>query len=277
MNSVTRLGRKPVLVGTQMIMAVCWYWRNALKYPSIDVAIPFVLTVRWVNGLCYNSFMSNRVATLSDVYKGSKLALAQSYIAASMGMAYLFGPLALTPFVGKSIASAFRVRWMCAAASALVLQLGLSETNVDCKSGKSCGHESVVVKKNRSRTKKTAARNPASFFELFRRKSSLAWFTVAQAMQKLSMPTESLSSVTTFHVQQVIKWNPVEYSRILMVEGFAWMCGSRFTKKLLPVLGEESFVLLCNAAAAMGLGLRALARNSGRKAECFFSYPLCQC
>ena len=29
------LGRKPVLVGTQMIMAVCWYWRNALQV-SVD-------------------------------------------------------------------------------------------------------------------------------------------------------------------------------------------------------------------------------------------------
>ena len=51
----------------------------------------------------------------------------------------------------------------------------------------------------------------------------------------------------------------------------------RFTKKLLPVLGEESFVLLCNAAAALGLGLRALARNWGVRRGCYLSYPLYQC
>ena len=88
------------------------------------------------------------------------------------------------------------------------------------------------------------------------------------------MPTQSLSSVTTFHVQQVVQWNPLEYGRILMLEGFGWMCGSRFTKKFLPVLGGETFVLICNVAAALVFGLRAMARDSGRRARALFLLSL---
>lgn len=265
-----RLGRKPVLVGAQLVMAACWYWRNALTYPSIRIAMPCVLAVRWTNGLCYNSFMANRVAALADVYSGSKLALAHSYLAASMGVAYLVGPLVLTPLVGKSIEAAFRARWMCAAASALVLQFGLTETNAAAVQARRDDKSALSSPKDGTATNL----NPISFLTLFRRKSSLAWFTLAQAMQKMSMPTESLSSVTTFHIQQVLQWNPIEYGRILMVEGFAWMCGSRFTKKLLPLLGDQRFVLLCNVAAALAFGLRALARDCGRKARALFLLSL---
>jgi DHA1 family tetracycline resistance protein-like MFS transporter len=265
-----RLGRKPVLVGTQLAMAACWYWRNALTYPSIRIAVPCVLAVRWTNGLCYNSFMANRVAALADVYSGSKLALAQSYLSASMGLAYLVGPLLLTPLVGKSIGAAFRARWMCAAASALVLQFGLAETNAGAAQARRGGRSARLSPKSGTATNP----NPISFLTLFRRSSSLAWFTLAQAMQKLSTPTESLSSVTTFHIQQVLQWNPIEYGRILMVEGFSWMCGSRFTKKLLPLLGDQRFVLMCNVAAALAFGLRALARDCGRKARALFLLSL---
>ena len=275
-----RLGRKPVLVGAQLVMALCWYFRNARAYSSIRIAMPVVLAVRWINGLSYNSFVANRVATLSDVYSGSKLALAQSYIAASMGVAYLIGPLVLTPLVGKSITAAFRVRWMCAAASALVLHFGLAETNVNAQEGVGGDVNGNNNDNNNStndsggNNKKKTSMNPVSFLTLFQRKRSLAWFTLAQAMQKLSMPTQSLSSVTTFHVQQVVQWNPLEYGRILMLEGFGWMCGSRFTKKLLPVLGGESFVLLCNVASSLVFGLRAMARDSGRRARALFLLSL---
>ena len=264
-----RLGRKPVSVGAQLLMAVCWYWRNALEYPSLRIATPCVLAVRWINGLCYNSFMANRVAALADVHCGNELALAQSFIASSMGVAYLAGPLILTPLVGKSISAAFRARWMCAAVCTLTLLVGLQETNVHATEGRSDD------KKRRDATRKNAASiNPVSFITLFRRKRSLAWFSLAQAMQKLSMPTQSLSSVTTFHVQQVLQWSPIHYARILMVEGFTWMCGSRFTKTLLPVLGDRRFVSLCNVAAALSFSLRALARDSGRKARTLFLLSL---
>ena len=264
-----RFGRKPILVCAQLIMAVCWYWRNALKYPSINIALPCVLAIRWTNGLCYNSFMANRVAVLSDVYSGNKLAVAQSYIAASMGAAYLAGPLLLTPLVGKSIEAAFRVRWMCAGASALILKLLLSETNTQSLL-KNRGNLNEV--ENSSSNVGTSS--PLSFVKLFCRKKSLAWFTIAQAMQKLSMPTQSLSSVTTFHVQQIVKWSPLEYGRILMVEGFGWMYGSRFTKLFLPLLGNELFVFTCNVAAATVFALRALARDSGRRSRLLFLLSL---
>jgi MFS family permease len=154
-----RLGRKPVLVGTQLAMAACWYWRNALTYPSIRIAVPCVLAVRWTNGLCYNSFMANRVAALADVYSGSKLALAQSYLSASMGLAYLVGPLLLTPLVGKSIGAAFRARWMCAAASALVLQFGLAETNAGAAQARRGGRSARLSPKSGTATNP----NPISF------------------------------------------------------------------------------------------------------------------
>ena len=87
---------------------VSWYLRDARRYPSLAIAMPASLTCRYLNGLATNCYLGARKATLSDLYSGERLAIANSYLVGSMGAAYIVGPLLLTPLVGKSVRGARR-------------------------------------------------------------------------------------------------------------------------------------------------------------------------
>ena len=63
-------------------------------------------------------------------------------------------------------------------------------------------------------------------------------------------------------VAQVLQFDTIEYGRTLTAQGFGFMFGTPLARKLLPLLGNEAFVLLCNGAAATMMGLRALVRDS---------------
>lgn len=252
------LGRKPVLVLTQLLMAACWFNRNALAYPSIDVAMPCVLVARFLNGLCRESYFATRTAALSDAHSGRRLALAHSYISGSMGIAYLVGPLALTPLVGRSVARAFRVRWVCAVFSALLLYLGMEETNTAVRAAAAppsgavqdgdADEASPPVPKAIKAKRGVDIANPLSFLSLFRRRRSLAWFALAQAMQKMADPLKSLDSVCTFQVKQVLQLTPVEYGRTLTAQAWA-SCSARRSRGSC-CRGWATSPLSCSATSA---------------------------
>ena len=191
------VGRKPVLVGQQLIMACCWYLSDASSYASAAVAYPYVVGARHIKALCYGSFMATRMAGLSDLYTGSRLALSHSYLQASMGIGYIVGPLLLSPWVGRSVQRAFLFRIICCIGSASILALLLDETNEDVlNSNKQQQQKSNELtyetskdkqvnnnsNKKKKKKKKLTLSNPLSFLSLFTRSRSLAYFSIAQAL-----------------------------------------------------------------------------------------------
>ena len=77
----------------------------------------------------------------------------------------------------------------------------------------------------------------------------------------MTSPIKSMWSVLNYQVQQILEFTALTNSRSLMCEGFANMLGSRFTSKFLPLLGENAFVLLCNAMTALMFLMRTFARD----------------
>lgn len=204
------MGRKPVLIGSQLVMALCWYLRDIRSWSNQRLGFYVSVAGRLISGLAFGAFMGTRVAALSDMYTGRRLALAYSYLTASMGAAYVCGPLLFVPWVGKSVKRAFLVRYVCNILSAGAIWYGLKETHNNISS---------AIKRKRGIS------NPLSFLKLFTTRWSLGYLTVAQALQKLVSPAKSLSSAVTWHVQQVIQFTPLEYGRIITMDGLGMMLG----------------------------------------------------
>ena len=127
-NLSDRWGRKFVLVASQLLMGVGWYLREAKQYTNLQLAMPLIVIVRCVHGLLYGAFMHTRLAALGDVFSGERLALANSSLNASMGLAYVLGPYMFVKYVGRSVQRAFRVRIIAAVGNALILALFFKET-----------------------------------------------------------------------------------------------------------------------------------------------------
>ena len=216
------MGRKPVLIGSQLVMALCWYLRDIRSWSNQRLGFYVSVAGRLISGLAFGAFMGTRVAALSDMYTGRRLALAYSYLTASMGAAYVCGPLLFVPWVGKSVKRAFLVRYVCNILSAGAIWYGLKETHNNNIGGGGCSSSSIngsAIKRRRGIS------NPLSFLKLFSTRWSLGYLTVAQALQKLVSPAKSLSSAVTWHVQQVIQFTPLEYGRIITMDGLGMMLG----------------------------------------------------
>ena len=266
------LGRKPVLVGFQLIMAVCWYLYDARAYATVAVAYPYVVAARHLKALCYGSFMATRMASLSDIYSGSRLAMSHSYLQASMGIGYIVGPLVLSPIIGRSVQRAFLFRVICCIGSAGVVAALLEETNVN-RSGNEGANKDNLLKYETSKqntTKRMRISNPLSFLTLFSGSRSLAYFSIAQAMQKMTSPIKSMWAVLNYQVHQILEFSAGTNSRSLMCEGIANMLGSTFTKSFLPLLGENLFVFICNAMVAAMFLMRSLANDKSPRS--YFLY-----
>eukprot|EP00949_MAST-11_sp_MAST-11-sp1_P002755 g2755.t1 len=271
-NLSDRWGRKFVLVASQLSMAVGWYLREAKQYTNLQLAMPLIVIVRCVHGLLYGAFMHTRLAALGDVFSGERLALANSSLNASMGLAYVLGPYMFVKYVGRSVQRAFRVRIIAAVGNALILALFFKET-MDSSSTRRIKR---VRNSNDGKVLKDIGKifDPFSFTKLFTHSRALAFFTVAQAFQKLATPVKSLSQALTWHVHQVLKLSPSQNAKRITGEGLGLMMGNRLTKYFLPLMGTQNFVLFCNAALALMLLMRASARDSGHFSKRLFALSL---
>ena len=257
-------------------MALCWYLADARAYATAATAYPYVVAARHVKALCYGSFMATRMASLSDIYSGPRLAMSHSYLQASMGIGYIVGPLLLSPIIGRNVQKAFMFRVICCIGSAGVLAALLKETNAN-RSGDGGVNKDNLLKyekprQNTTKSKRIRISNPLSFLALFSGSRSLAYFSIAQAMQKMTSPIKSMWAVLNYQVQQILEFSAVTNSRSLMCEGLANMLGSTFTKFFLPLFGENLFVLVCNTMTAIMFLMRSFANdNSSRSHFLYFA------
>ena len=80
-------------------------------------------------------------------------------------------------------------------------------------------------------------------------------------------------SSTNMACAQVLKLSPSQNAKRITGEGLGLMMGNRLTKYFLPLMGTQNFVL-CNAALALMLLMRASARDSGHFSKRLFALSL---
>ena len=167
-----RLGRKPVLLGTQIVMTFGWYFRDASRYTSSSFGFYIVCLCRLLNSPAHITFLSTCKAAFSDLYgkDAGKQAAALASFETAKGWAFLTGPF-LLPLVGTSVRDAFVFR----SGSSMVLFLWLLFAFRETKrpeEGIKHGHSPIF-----------RIKNPLSFTKLFTRGKTVRMLVLTAGLQ----------------------------------------------------------------------------------------------